>query len=466
MSEEAPSLKKHPELPVHPEDAFANDKLDRKPLVETLMTLVSNSPGPFVMALDGGWGTGKTTFLDMWQTHAKTQEYICISINAWESDFTEDPLAALFAEIEDAITANQVGDWAVSEGKRVISAIKRDFSKVAKRGLKLGGLAVLAHLLKTPTDELRNFFDTDDTNDKIGAADDANNPQLAKILDQLGQEKINEYRAEKEALRDIKKSLGELAHTCKDNQRNLPILFFIDELDRCRPTYAVELLEVIKHIFEVPGFFFILAMNQEQLAHSIKTLYGQEMDAHNYLSRFFDITIRLPLGNREMLLRHWVSQNQPLPNILKNKQVDYYISITADINNISSRTFLQTLGIFKVAAGMLGNNFEEQSILLSYIFLKIIAPKELLYYELDRGKAAEEKILKIAKTRLSSFGENSLIIFMLCLMCRGNHMKTNEALEEIHFHFELNPKKSFYEHYDWSSYYDSVQNAVNLIQSK
>ena len=52
------------------------------------------------------------------------------------------------------------------------------------------------------------------------------------------------------------------------------LVFLIDELDRCRPTYAVETIEKIKHLFSVPGIIWVLVMNKEQIESSIQKVYG------------------------------------------------------------------------------------------------------------------------------------------------------------------------------------------------
>lgn len=70
-----------------------------------------------------------------------------------------------------------------------------------------------------------------------------------------------------------------------DNER---LLVLIDELDRCKPTYAVQLLERIKHYLSNDRITFVFAINEEQLQHTIKAFYGDEFDAHRYLDRFFD----------------------------------------------------------------------------------------------------------------------------------------------------------------------------------
>lgn len=88
----------------------------------------------------------------------------------------------------------------------------------------------------------------------------------------------------------------ELKKEMKDYQKdiNKKIVFFVDELDRCRPNFAIELLEVIKHLFDIDNFIFIVAIDKEQLSHSIANIYGQNMDTEGYLRRFFDLDYKLP----------------------------------------------------------------------------------------------------------------------------------------------------------------------------
>lgn len=78
------------------------------------------------------------------------------------------------------------------------------------------------------------------------------------------------------------------------HSENLKILFIIDELDRCRPDYAVKTLERIKHYFLHDRVIFILSTNMKELQHTIKRYYGSELDATKYLTRFYDFTITLP----------------------------------------------------------------------------------------------------------------------------------------------------------------------------
>ncbi len=99
---------------------------------------------------------------------------------------------------------------------------------------------------------------------------------------------FGEYREFKDAILNFKESLEGIVN----NQRKIVII--IDELDRCKPTFAVQLLEIVKHLFDIKGITFIFMLDIEQLSYSIKTIYGQEMDATGYLCRFFDYITRMP----------------------------------------------------------------------------------------------------------------------------------------------------------------------------
>nr|WP_279504657.1 P-loop NTPase fold protein [Aeromonas veronii] len=82
----------------------------------------------------------------------------------------------------------------------------------------------------------------------------------------------------------------------------------IDELDRCRPSYAVEMLETIKHIFDIPKVVFVLATDTEQLQHAIKVIYGDGFDAQNYLGRFFMRRFNLPLVSTKVFIEEYLSK--------------------------------------------------------------------------------------------------------------------------------------------------------------
>lgn len=72
-----------------------------------------------------------------------------------------------------------------------------------------------------------------------------------------------------------------------------PLIIFVDELDRCRPDFAIEVLERIKHVFNVENIIFILGIDKEALSNSVKSIYGENTKINGYLSRFIDLEVNL-----------------------------------------------------------------------------------------------------------------------------------------------------------------------------
>ena len=85
----------------------------------------------------------------------------------------------------------------------------------------------------------------------------------------IAQEVIDNYSKDKLVKDEFKKAIEELLSAIDDKEKikeKQPFVIFIDELDRCRPLYAIELLERIKHIFGIDGLIFVLSIDKEQLA--------------------------------------------------------------------------------------------------------------------------------------------------------------------------------------------------------
>ena len=93
----------------------------------------------------------------------------------------------------------------------------------------------------------------------------------------------DDYNEYKKALKELKTLLTQWA----SKQKNKPIVVIIDELDRCKPDYAIKTLEVLKHFFDVSGFVFVLAIDDEQLKNSVQTLFGA-IDYEGYKRKFIN----------------------------------------------------------------------------------------------------------------------------------------------------------------------------------
>ena len=96
--------------------------------------------------------------------------------------------------------------------------------------------------------------------------------------------------------KDIEQLVGEFLDELLPEKGNR-LIVFIDELDRCKPSYAVRLLERIKHYFSHENITFVFSVNINELQHTIKKYYGNDFNGSRYLDRFFDLRVTLPPPN-------------------------------------------------------------------------------------------------------------------------------------------------------------------------
>lgn len=264
-----------PPIPVPEDSPFEHDKLHRQECAQVLTQFVSSLSHSFVLAVDAPWGQGKTTFLRMWIQHLKNDGFPTMYFNAWENDFSGDALVSLLGELETSLDELRK---AAPSPKR----LKHRFTKAKKMAVQVLRRSVPA-AARMATYGLVDL-------DKV--SEDA----LAQISEKLAADAVEQYIGAKDSIREFKEALTGFVHELRasDEESNRPLVICIDELDRCRPSYAVEMLEKAKHLFDVDGVVFVLALDKSQLGHSIRCLYGQRMDVDGYLRRFIDMDYRLP----------------------------------------------------------------------------------------------------------------------------------------------------------------------------
>src|SRR5690606_11772240 len=118
----------------------------------------------------------------------------------------------------------------------------------------------LATEIQDVLDAAREEDAQDNEDDKPSALPDdgIRNEALDKLFDTSLEEHANYLRA----IEELKAQLGRLLAYLEENAKaRLPMFIFVDELDRCRPNYAIELLEGLKHLFDVRGLCFCVSTN-------------------------------------------------------------------------------------------------------------------------------------------------------------------------------------------------------------
>jgi len=171
-----------------------------------------------------------------------SNDYLVVYYDAWYNDNDEDPLLSVLFEI-----CKQANKDFILNGE-ILAKTGNILSQIIKMGTKI---------------DLEEFVDSFKSHSKL---------------------------AEYVTMREYNDKIADLLNTISNGK----VILFIDELDRCKPTYAVKLLERVKRYFNKDNFICVYSLNLQQLQHTIKCVYGAEFAAHKYLDRFFSLTVPIP----------------------------------------------------------------------------------------------------------------------------------------------------------------------------
>lgn len=294
-------------LPLDCGTEFSSDKLERAKYASFLTSfLVGEAAKGYVLNLNSGWGTGKTYFLKRWK-HSIDEAHPTVYIDAWKQDFSNDPMLAVISSIISQLRAQSQSECEQkiqNIGSKAWGFCKQASPEITKAVVKkLSGIDV-DKVINESNDS--NPFESKDFADASG-----------KLVSAI----IKDHDSKLKSIKEFKDSIAAFINdTLSCTAKNYPTFIFIDELDRCRPTYAVEMLEVIKHFFDMPNVVFVVATDTEQLQHAVKAVYGNDFNANVYLSRFFQ--------------RRCTLQEQPRLEFIQNKLSNLSESQLANFNEV------------------------------------------------------------------------------------------------------------------------------------
>lgn len=276
-------LRKNPPFEINADDPFQDDKLDQKSSIELLTKLVQSTEQPFVVTVEAPWGWGKTKFIERWKAYLAKQNHVCLYFNAWENDFVADPLTAFVGELRPIVEAAQGGMDEASPVRKGFERLRKLGVILAKKGAPILIKAAASKALSA--DAVKDFSEA--------VADSAD--KVAETLSESLKKQIEKYDEEKHGIKNFRETLKDLAEkVIAGEDKPKQLVFFVDELDRCRPDFAMTLLERIKHLFNVEKIVFVLALDREQLRNTVRCLYGSGEHADGYLRRFIDFSFQLP----------------------------------------------------------------------------------------------------------------------------------------------------------------------------
>ncbi|WP_194842806.1 P-loop NTPase fold protein [Agrobacterium sp. MA01] len=294
------------------EDIWSDDLLDRRGDAEFLISFLlgryeerrrAKIYGSYVLNLNSGWGFGKSFFMERIGKELHKSHPV-VFINAWKNDFSDDPYTMIVSELDSffASTINAGSPEKTSKIDRALDVLKTHTGQILWAGFKGVATQTAKRYAADAVENIRevvqealpaNVRSNGDTSEAIDAGMAAIGTELSKVpeklLDSFAQNLIEQYKATKNSQDQFRRSLEDVLriYAAKEGSLRLPMFVLIDELDRCRPPYAIALLERIKHLFDVDDIIFIVATDTEQLSHSIRGVYGDDFDSTRYLQRFF-----------------------------------------------------------------------------------------------------------------------------------------------------------------------------------
>lgn len=273
-------------------NTYLNDTIGRNSDVNAFIDILNTLENSCAIALDGVWGSGKTFFVQQvkmvldaccrdsenadkqrvrhkWTTmhdgkQPEFQSQLCVYYDAWENDNDEDPVLSL-----------------------VYSILQKE-SGIFDKG------AAIAECLSG-----RN---------------------ITAVVDSLkSKDALADLRKKKQIQSEVKGFFDELLV-----ERANRLVIIVDELDRCKPEYAVRLLERVKHYFADDRISFVFSTNIKELQHTISNFYGEGFDAVRYFDRFFDLRITLPPVDMDSYLRSISFNNRYVVDMVCYELIEQY----------------------------------------------------------------------------------------------------------------------------------------------
>ncbi|MFA6962818.1 MAG: P-loop NTPase fold protein [Opitutaceae bacterium] len=278
---------RRPPLQIDPENPFAGAFYKRVHFAKSLTSLLRSAQDGMVVFVNAPWGAGKTTFAQMWRAYLNKEKLDTISFDAYASDYVADPFISFTGEIMELLEKRIAQNKGVQE-------ITRNFREAAVSFLQHAAPVATKIAVKVATAGILNGTELKGLGEALASSSDDVSDATAEAV----RRRIDHYSEEKAVLANFRTKLRQVAALVRDTQ-GFPLTIIVDELDRCRPSFALELLERIKHLFDVEGVVFILLVNRAQIETYVRTVYGNEVEAATYLQKFGDLFVDLPMGQSQ-----------------------------------------------------------------------------------------------------------------------------------------------------------------------
>lgn len=399
-----------------------------------------------VLALDDKWGNGKTSFVKMMESEIQKNHSELANViyfDAFKSDYQSDPFVALTANIY-ALTHKEDGKLK-SLGNQLLSIGKKLGASFAINGSKLAIGSITGGLVSGTV---------------IEKAGETISESISSPLEDYIEEKIK--TSEKE-IATIEK-FGEIL-TKIHQESNKKIIFIIDELDRARPDFSLDLLEKIKHIFSVEGVIFLLVVNRVQFEKSIESRYGN-INSKLYLNKFVHYWFTLPKHNffaknclagfhQSTIKKYLYSIDEGYNLLSRNGAIANTLAGLLELNDCSLREAERSYSVFTIIDPSVANNYSNEvyKVAIAFVaFLKVHNSSLLTEIILKKYSTNEVlQILNIDKNLIMEVKELHLIKYIL------DYHYINES--------DLKKARANQEYADIEGFYGRKVDILNIVYS-
>lgn len=265
-----------------------NDLLERKNSAEKFYNILLGQNAN-LFSINGSWGAGKTFFIKLIEEiNQEKHDVLWVTYNIWESDFVSEPLIPLVDELTQRLESYKK----YITDKDELTQIQTEIQDIKKVGYHIS--------------EIFKRKMTYSVGVSVGVPEIAGFQGNMQFDPTKGDSEYKILKCEKEKFINSLRSISKIIKK--------PIIICIDELDRCRPLYAIKALETIKHFFqdnnENLGIKFVIAVDKIQMQNTIKTIYGMDADTDCYLRKFIDVEYSLSAPQYYSFIENFMKKNQ------------------------------------------------------------------------------------------------------------------------------------------------------------
>ncbi len=362
------------------------DIFNRKAFGDQLTAVVRAVDAPLVMILDAPWGTGKTTFVKMWAGELSKIGIPALYFDAFANDYQKDAFLALASYIIDEIEH-------AGPTPQKLTQFKDKAFKVAKvlgrSAFRLGIKAATAGLIEAEGLEKAAAETVSALGDEANKAFD----EALKTRLESHQSDVQAFAAFRESLGDLSLALAGKGKTRDNGEAEIPphrkVVFIIDELDRCKPPFALSILESIKHLFAVDGIYFLLVTSLGQIESAVRYAYGQ-INAQVYLDKFYHLRMQFP---GETITTHDLQTSTFARQLGCNNDVIETLEQFSRIEALSLRTIERIVTYLNLATASVPQGWLNVAVFSAPLcILKVVSPP--LYDSARKGDMSFDKFDK------------------------------------------------------------------------